>query len=168
MFDNESAAIARKLLDDKTLAPASIYFKFYLHQALVKAGLGDGYLDWLDLWRENISMGLTTWGEMSDVNSTRSDCHAWGASPNIEFFRTVLGIDSRAPGFKQVIIEPHLGTVKTIGGEIPHPAGKIKVKYNVNNNTLDAEIDLPPGVSGELKWNDKSIKLVSGNNKVKL
>jgi hypothetical protein len=166
--ENESTAIAQKLLDDETLAQASIYFKFYLHQALVKAGLGDGYLDWLNLWRENISMGLTTWGETSDVKSTRSDCHAWGASPSIEFFRTVLGIDSHAPGFKQVIIKPHLGTIKTIGGEIPHPAGKIKVKYNVNNTVLNAEIDLPPEVSGELRWNGKSIKLVAGNNKIRL
>jgi len=80
-----------------------------------------------------MNMGLTTWGETSDVNNTRSDCHAWGASPNIEFFRTILGIDSDAPGFTKVKIEPHLGIIKSIGGEIPHPNGKIKVKYELKN-----------------------------------
>ncbi|RYF56488.1 MAG: alpha-rhamnosidase, partial [Cytophagaceae bacterium] len=34
----ESALIGEQLLTDSTLAPASIYFKYYLHQALVKAG----------------------------------------------------------------------------------------------------------------------------------
>ena len=57
----------------------------------MKAGLGEDYLNWLDTWRENMAMGLTTWGEDANVFGTRSDCHAWGASPNIELFRTVLG-----------------------------------------------------------------------------
>ncbi len=105
----QANAIGKKMLTDSSLAPASIYFKFYLHQALVKAGLGNDYLNWLDLWRENIKMGMTTWAEISDINNARSDCHAWGASPNIEFFRTVLGIDSDAPGFAKVKIEPKLG-----------------------------------------------------------
>ena len=77
-----------------------IYFKYYLHQALVKARLSNDYMNWLNTWRENTKMGLTTWAEESNLQATRSDCHAWGASPNIEFFRTVLGvdIDSYAPG----------------------------------------------------------------------
>ena len=44
---------------------------------------------------------------------------------NIEFFRTVLGIDSDAPGFTKVRIEPHLGTLKKIAGEMRHPKGKL-------------------------------------------
>lgn len=96
-----ATTLANKMLADTTLTPASIYFKYYLHQALVKAGLGNDYLKWLDKWRENINMGLTTWAETSDVSTTRSDCHAWGSSPNIEFFRTILGIDSDAPGFSK-------------------------------------------------------------------
>ena len=89
------------MLADTSLAPASIYFKFYLHQALTKAGLGNDYMSWLGKWRENMDLGLTTWAETSDVNTSRSDCHAWGLSPNIEFFRTILGIDSDAPGFQK-------------------------------------------------------------------
>ena len=105
----EAANMGKLLISDSALAPASIYFKYYLHQALVKAGMGNDYLNWLGKWRENISLGLTTWAEISEVSRSRSDCHAWGASPNIEFFRTVLGIDSDAPGFKKIKIEPHLG-----------------------------------------------------------
>ena len=96
----------------------------------------------LDIWRENIAMGLTTWCETSDVDGTRSDCHAWGASPNIEFFRTLLGIDSAAPAFAQVKIEPRLGDIQKIGGTMPHPKGSIKVAYQKNGSTLKADIEL--------------------------
>lgn len=156
--------IAQKLLTDSTLSPCSVYYKFYLHEALIKAGLGDHYLEWLDIWRENIAMGLTTWGETSDVNATRSDCHAWGASPNIEFFRTLLGIDSAAPAFAKVKIEPHLGNIIQIGGKMPHPQGEIKVRYKKNNSTLKAEIELPTQVSGSLVWNGKTYNLKGGKN----
>ena len=164
--DAEEAA--KKLLSDKTLTPASIYFKYYLHQALVKAGLGNEYLNWLDKWHENIAMGLTTWAEDSQINTARSDCHAWGASPNIEFYRTVLGIDTDAPGFSRVKIEPHLGTLKSASGTIPHPNGNISVKYTLLNNKWNAEITLPSGLSGRFVWHGKEQELIGGVNRVSI
>jgi len=160
----EANAIGKRMLSDTSLAPASIYFKYYLHQALVKAGLGNDYLNWLDQWRENIHMGMTTWAEISDINNARSDCHAWGASPNIEFFRTVMGIDSEAPGFATVKIEPRLGHIKNISGEIPHPRGKIFVSYQFENDKWKIQILLPAQTSGRLIWNNKNYPLKGGNN----
>jgi hypothetical protein len=161
---NEAAEIGEKLFTDTSLAPASIYFKYYLHQALTKAGYGNSYLNWLDKWRENINMGLSTWAEISDINMARSDCHAWGASPNIEFFRTVLGIDSDAPGFSKVKIEPHLGTLKNISGQIPHPNGTIFVRYMNKNNKWVIEINLPSKTTGSLTWKGKAYLLKEGKN----
>lgn len=160
--------LARLMLSDSTLTQASIYFKYYLHQALVKAGLGDEYLSWLGIWRKNIELGMTTWGEDSNVESTRSDCHAWGASPNIEFFRIILGIDSDAPGFSKVRIEPHLGDIKSIGGEIPHPNGKITVQYELKNKKWEIRIELPDAITGILKWKNKNYQLNSGENQFQL
>jgi hypothetical protein len=169
LMDNTSAtSTAERILKDTSLAPASIYFKYYLHQALVKAGLGNDYLNWLGLWRENIKMGLTTWAEIPGINNARSDCHAWGASPNIEFFRTVLGIDSDAPGFTRVKIEPHLGSLKNIQGEIPHPQGKINAGYQLENGQWNIEIDLPVKTSGTLIWQGKIYPLISGANNFKI
>jgi alpha-L-rhamnosidase len=156
--------LAKQILSDTTLAPASIYFKFYLHMALVKAGLGNDYLNWLGLWRENIKMGMTTWAEIPDINNTRSDCHAWGSSPNIEFFRTVLGIESDAPGFTRVKIEPHLGALKNIQGEIPHPMGKIGARYLFENGKWKIQIDLPSKTTGSLIWKSKLYPLKEGAN----
>jgi len=167
VIGKEAETLGRLILGDMTLTQASIYFKYYVHQALIKAGLGNDYLSWLGVWRKNMELGLTTWGEDSNVESTRSDCHAWGASPNIEFFRTVLGIDSDSPNFKAVRIEPHLGAVTKIGGEMPHPVGLISVKYDTNQKK-EAEIILPEKITGKFIWKGLSYDLHSGKNVVKL
>ena len=160
----EEKEIAKQLTENSTLAPASIYFKYYLHQALIKAGQGNDYVNWLDKWRENIQMGLTTWGETSDVDKTRSDCHAWGSSPNIEFYRTLLGIDSDAYGFSKVKIMPHLGTLENIEGSIPHPGGQISVSYKLQNKKWSISIQLPNSTDGTFIWKGKSYPLKGGNN----
>jgi hypothetical protein len=165
---NAATELAKKILTEKSLAPASIYFKYYVHMALVKAGLGNDYLKWLNIWKENIEMGMTTWAEISEIDNARSDCHAWGSSPNIEFFRTVLGIDSDAPGFTKVKIEPRLGDLKNVSGEIPHPAGKLGVKYVNSGSQWNAEISLPSKVSGRLIWKGKSYSLKEGKNSLTL
>ena len=163
-----AAELGKRILSDNSLAPASIYFKYYLHQALVKAGLGNDYIKWLDKWKENIGMGMTTWAEISEIDNARSDCHAWGSSPNIELFRIVLGIDSDAPGFSKVKIEPRLGELKNVSGEMPHPRGNIAVKYVNNNNQWNAEINLPAKVTGRFIWKGKTYVLKEGKNPLKL
>ncbi|MDB5130776.1 MAG: Bacterial alpha-L-rhamnosidase, partial [Mucilaginibacter sp.] len=59
-------AIVNGLLNDKSLTQCTVYFKYYLNQALIKAGLGNNYMSWLGIYRQNIAMGLTTWAEYSD------------------------------------------------------------------------------------------------------
>ena len=161
---NAATDLAKKLLSDNSLAPASIYFKYYLHQALTKAGYGNDYITWLAKWKENMAMGLTTWAEMSDVSGTRSDCHAWGSSPNIEFYRTILGIDSDAPGFEKVRIEPHLGLLKNVNGSMPHPNGMISCSYQNNNGKWHIEIILPAHTTGSFIWDKKLHALKEGKN----
>jgi hypothetical protein len=150
------------------LTQATIYFKFYVHQALTKAGLGDGYLNWLDIWKQNLAMGMTTWAEISDINNTRSDCHAWGASPSIELYRIVLGIDSDSPGFKKVKIVPHLGTLNHVSGTTPHPAGNIFASYERSGANWKTSITLPANTNGYLLWKGKRYELRPGKNSVAL
>jgi hypothetical protein len=165
---NESTNLASKILKDTSLTQATIYFKYYVHQALTKAGLGNDYLNWLDVWKHNLAMGMTTWAEISDVNNTRSDCHAWGATPNIELYRTVLGIDTDAPGFKKIKIIPHLGALTKVSGTIPHPNGDITVTYEHINTSWKALITLPPITTGYLLWKGKRHQLKPGKNSLML
>jgi alpha-L-rhamnosidase len=164
----EAGALSKNILADTSLTQCTIYFKYYMHLALVKGGLGNDYMNWLDIWRKNIQMDLTTWAEISDLPYSRSDCHAWGASPNIEFFRTVLGIDSYAPGFSKIKIEPHLGDLKNASGEIPHPNGKVSVEYLQDNTAWRIRIALPQKTSGILVWKGKTYPLKAGENLLRI
>ena len=159
-----SAALAKRMLSDTNLTQATIYFKYYVHQALAKAGLGNDYLNWLGVWKQNLAMGMTTWAEISDINNTRSDCHAWGASPNIELYRLVLGIDSDGPGFKKVKVKPHLGKLTQASGKVPHPKGDISVDYEQKAGQWHAMISLPFNTTGYLLWKDKRYELKEGKN----
>ncbi|MGE5646841.1 MAG: alpha-L-rhamnosidase C-terminal domain-containing protein [Acidobacteriota bacterium] len=159
---------ARDLMDrtvaDASLTQCTIYFRYYLHSALAAAEEGDRYLDMLDEWRGQLSRGLTTWAEMFEPS--RSDCHAWGASPNVELFRTVLGIDSAAPGFRRVVIRPALGKLTEVSGAMPHPRGEIAVSYTVRDGKLAAEVKLPAGVEGEIVWHGERRALGAGRSRV--
>ena len=163
---NAAHELGNKLLQDTSLAKASVYFRYYLHQALDKAGLGNDYLNWLGIWKQNLAMGLTTWAETNDINRARSDCHAWGSSPNIELYRIVLGIDSDAPGFGSVRIEPHLGALINASGTIPHPNGNIKASYVLRNGKWNIDIVLPPKISGKFIWKGKEYALREGETKI--
>lgn len=166
--DSVNKKIALKIESNQQMAQASVYFRYYLHQAMAQAGIGNHYIDWLDKWKENLSKGLTTWAETSEVETSRSDCHAWGASPNIELFRTVLGIDSEAPAFKYVKICPHLGIYKKIAGRMPHPNGMIEVQYDLTKKRNQVVIDLPTGITGVFLWKDKKYELQDGHNDITL
>jgi hypothetical protein len=158
--------LMEKTLTAKDMAPCTIYFKYYLHQAATKAGLGDLYLSWLQEWKNQLAIGLSTWAESPEPS--RSDCHAWGCSPNIEFYRIVLGIDSDTPGFASVKITPHLGTLKIAEGKIPHPKGLIEVKYAITKKGMTAKISLPDGISGKLIWKGKEFGLTGSKQIVDL
>ena len=160
----DATAFAKRMLSDNNLTQATIYFKYYLYLALTKAGLGNDYLNWLNVWKQNLAMGMTTWAEISDINNTRSDCHAWGASPNIELYRIVLGIDSDAPGFKKIKVAPHLGSLTHAGGTIPHPNGNIAVNYEKVNDSWKVSITLPSNTPGYLVWKEKKYELKPGEN----
>lgn len=164
LWQDDMTSVAKTMMLDKELAPASIYFKYYLHQAYVKAGFGNDFLSWMEKWNENLKMGLTTWAEKSDVSMSRSDCHAWGSSPNIEFYRVVLGIDSDAAGFKKVRVAPHLGAIARIAGTMPHPKGNISVSYVKGKKAWQIDVELPADTDGEFVWNGVATPIKSGKN----
>lgn len=151
-----------QVLENKSLAQTSIYFKYYQFLALSKVGYADRYLEQLDIWKEHVGSGLSTWGEISDANTTRSDCHAWGASPNIELYRMVLGIASDSPGFSTVKIQPALGKLQQAGGSIPHPKGVLSVNYQKKGTQWDITVKLPAEVSGKLIWEGNAYTLQAG------
>jgi hypothetical protein len=153
--------VMKTVLADRTLTQCSYYFRFYLFRAMKKAGLADEYLSQLGPWRKMLDLGLTTWAETPEP--TRSDCHAWSAHPNIDLLATVAGIESAAPGFTKVAIEPHLGSLERLHATFPHPQGVITVRYQRQGKRLVADISLPAQLSGEFAWQGKKEALHGGS-----
>lgn len=148
----------QRFMNDKTLIQPTMYFRFYLTQALKKTGLADHYLETLGLWHDMIKNGLTTFAENPDP--ARSDCHAWSASPDYDFLATVAGIRPASPGFKTVEIAPALGKLTFIKGQMPHPLGTIRFDLKRDGaEGIKGEIELPEGLKGSFLWNGKSIVL---------
>ncbi|MDB5262120.1 MAG: alpha-L-rhamnosidase [Adhaeribacter sp.] len=154
------------VLQDATLGPATFYYRFYLTQALKKAGMADLYYSQLKPWRNMLAIGLTTFAEKPEP--ARSDCHAWSASPNYDFLATICGIVPDKPGFATVRIAPALGELIEASATMPHPKGDIKVNLERQGKTgIFAEIILPPNLTGRFIWQDKQIELRSGISRIK-
>jgi hypothetical protein len=156
-----------KILGDSSLIQTTIYYKFYLIEALKKAGLGDRYISLLGPWREMLDKGLTTFEE-GDYDE-RSDCHAWGSSPNYHFLSLVCGITPDSPGFKSLRIEPKLGNLTFLHAYMPHPLGTIRIDLRRSGATgLQGSVNLPENVHGTFIWEGRSVKLFPGKQNIVL
>ena len=158
--------LMQRVTDDTTLIQATTYFRFYLLRAMKSVGLGDQYLSRLGPWHTMLERGLTTFAEKPDP--TRSDCHAWSASPVYELLATVCGIEPASPGFATVRIEPHLGHLQQASAKMPHPRGEIAVTLRREGAGVAAEISLPEGVTGTFAWSGRSVVLHAGPQSLRL
>jgi len=155
------------ILHDKSISQTTFYYRFYLTQAMKKAGMAERYYDELTPWREMLKLGLTTFAETPEPS--RSDCHAWSASPNYNFLATICGIMPASPGFENVSIQPALGKLTFVKASMPHPNGKISVTLKrMAAGGLKAEVTLPQNTSGIFRWKNKNYALNSGMQKLNL
>ncbi|AHM60757.1 alpha-L-rhamnosidase [Flammeovirgaceae bacterium 311] len=164
MFDAQTEkAVARKIIDDGSLIQTSLYFDFYVFQALKKAGLGGEVTALMEKWQTFLDYGLTTFPEHGI--ESRSDCHAWSAHPMYDFLSIVCGVTSSSPGFKTVKIEPQLGELTKASGTIPHYMGEIAVSFTKDKKErLRYEVVLPHNLTGVLKYKNQSYPLSGGKN----
>jgi alpha-L-rhamnosidase len=165
--EDDVPAIMEKILEDTSLIPTTIYFRFYLFEAMKKAGVADKYTHMLQTWERMLENGLTTFQE-GDYKD-RSDCHAWSASPLYHFISLVAGIIPADPGFHSVEIRPSLGDLKQIEASMPHPNGLIKVQLERKGKKgIKGTIVLPDGLYGTFIWDDHGHPLSPGIQEIKL
>jgi len=160
---------AATTVDGRTVPALSIptyYFRFYLARALEHAGMADLYLQQLQPWYGMLQLGLSTWAE--NPEPTRSDCHAWSASPNYDLLTLVAGIAPEAPGFRRVRIAPHLRGLHELDATMPHAGGAIHVTYTLRGARWTATVTLPAGLSGQLLWTGRDYPLHGGTQTLRL
>lgn len=165
--EQERDVMSRVMSTDSTVLEASLYFKFYVFQAIKKAGLAAQYLDFLTPWEEMLDIGLTTFSETPEP--TRSDCHAWSAHPLVDFMTTVCGIEPMDFGYKQVKVAPHLGRLSKVKGTAIHPNGTIPFDLKRRGaKGIEGTIELPMGTTGVFFWENTEVALSPGLNTLKL
>lgn len=162
--DEVQADLMTRILGIEDLVQSTYYFRFYLNRAMIAAGLGNEYLNQLGPWYDALALGMTTFPEHPEP--TRSDAHAWSASPNYDFLATVAGIRPDSPGFETVRIEPNPGSLSEILAVVPHPTGEIKAEYTIIEDRLIATITLPVGLTGRLVWKGKEYTLSDGRHEI--
>lgn len=168
-LENEVAAdVMEKILNDTTLIQATMYFRFYLFLAMQQTGHMHLLSDQLYQWKDMLDLGLTTFAEKPEP--TRSDCHAWSASPLYFFLSAMAGIKPAEPGFKSVVIAPEPGALKGFNAVVPHPNGMISVhalKLDTPAHS-DFSITLPETINGTFVWNGTVYNLTAGQNVIRI
>ncbi|WP_175414922.1 alpha-L-rhamnosidase C-terminal domain-containing protein [Nibricoccus aquaticus] len=151
-------------LNAPTLTRATVYFSFYVMEALRAAGRGDELLKRADMWRDLPLRGLLTVPEAPEP--TRSDCHGWGAHLRWHFAASVAGVRPAAPGFARIEVRPLLGPLTSIDVVVRHPRGNIECVLRRDGQRLQGRLVLPEGICGELHWNEKTRRLSAGENEI--
>lgn len=169
LCDAVSPSMQQELLNriltyDRFDEVASSYFSFFLFKAMQKTGQEDLFLDNLGFWKRFLERGHTTFGETGFASHDRSDCHAWSAHPTHFLLSIVCGIKPADIGFHKVHIAPRLGALTDLEASMPHPLGRIAIRYKVREGQLSAEVDLPPGMTGTFSYGGQSRILVEGRN----
>lgn len=155
-------SVMERILSDTSLIQTTVYYKFYLFEALKKTSLSNLYLSLLTPWQEMLQKGLTTFEE-GDYDE-RSDCHAWSASPCYHFYSLVCGINPASSGFRTVRIEPNPGTLNYIKSSCPHPEGAIEMEIiKSTSGEYRISLNLPGNLSGTFTWNKKTYPLHPGS-----
>ncbi len=73
-------------------------------------------------------------------------CHGWASGPTSFLSRRILGVKPAEPGYKKIIIEPHLGSLDYAEGKIPTPHGVIAVHHEKTSDGVKTNICVPDGV----------------------
>jgi alpha-L-rhamnosidase len=119
---------------------------FLMAQALFETGMNQEAMEY---YKENWSpiTKNSTFMEHFVEDPNTSYCHGWGAGPVVSLVQYVLGVSPVAPGWQQIVIQPHPGHLSWAEGTIHTPAGEIQVAWKKVNGKLQVTHKAPDGVS---------------------
>ena len=155
-----------RLFEEDVLQP-TIYFSFYLLEALRTYGRAEALHQQLEYWFTLPGQGFKAAPETPEP--ARSDCHAWGSHPLFHARASLCGIRPAAPGFQKVSITPLPGPRRELRARVPHPRGHIDFAWQATEDgTSIARITLPEATPGTLVWQGHTYPLAPGFQEIKL
>jgi hypothetical protein len=148
--DKVERLVAQGLLTDPDLHRTTVYFTHYLFECFAHLGRTDRILDRLELWTDQIKLGLKTIVEMPEP--TRSDCHAWGAHPLYHYAASMLGIRPKGLGSTELEIRSNLGGLEFASVSFPFAGGEVSLSVREMPEGIQCELGLPDGVSATVYY----------------
>jgi hypothetical protein len=134
---------------DPKMVRATVYFRFYLYEAMYHVGRADLIWPNLKLWNDMLNNGLTTFLEKPEPS--RSDCHAWSSHPLYHFVASILGVRPMQPGCSAFSIKPPPkkqtmpALPENLGAKIHIPQGAVEVRLTSRGNDWEIFKKLPVG-----------------------
>jgi hypothetical protein len=147
----KAEALGKELFENGKMSKATLYFAFYLFRAWEKTGNYGLFWKQLENWKSVLKWNFTTFPEIP-FEHTRSDCHAWSASPIFEFISCILGVKPGSPGFETIVLSPHLSEYRKISGKAPVGAG---------GETIEIDLELSEKNEMLLSFRMKTAKQVT-------
>jgi hypothetical protein len=154
------------LLNNNVPKITTPYMRFYELEALAAIGEQAYVLkEMKDYWGGMLNLGATSFWE--EYNPTKkgvehlamygrpfgkSLCHAWGASPIYLMGKYYLGVKPTSPGYASYVIEPQLGGLQWMQGDVPTPSGNI----NVYCSTKEIKVKGVDGI-GTLRFKSRAM-----------
>ena len=144
-YEEERREIMQSVMLNPKIDPITTpYMRFYELETLCIDGLHTQVLQEMrDYWGGMLRKGATSFWEKYVPTETgtqhlamygrpygKSLCHAWGASPVYLLGKYYLGVRPTKPGYEAFVIEPHLGDLEWIKGDVPTPHGMIHVEMD--------------------------------------
>jgi alpha-L-rhamnosidase len=97
-------------------------------------------------WLNMLNSGATTlWETWAYPERTPSQNHPMFGSVDEWFYRSILGINSSAPGFEKIIIKPQpVGDLTWARGSYQSIRGPIVSDWKKDNNQFQLHVNIPP------------------------
>ena len=131
---------------------ANLFFRQYVHKALVRIGFGKAALDDIRrTWGYMLECGATTWWERMPMKPGASRCHVWSAHPTAFLSRHVLGLYPMEPGWRRFGVNPQTFDLIHAHGKVPTPHGDISIAWKFNaQNVREFELTVPKGTEAHV------------------
>ena len=143
LVEGEAAkALLERMLREKDLVECSLPWRYYLFRALEQHGLYAQMRRWLDSFSALRKFGFTTMPEWG-FEGSRSDCHAWSATPLYELTATLLGVRPFGDGWKRIWIRPRTLGYGDCRGEVITPHGMVKVRWASEDGIMKLDVETP-------------------------
>jgi len=157
--NEKQAGIVEKVLAEKPLNTQP-WFMHWVFQAMDHAGLFDKYgTEQMRRWQ--IVPETQSFREMWHGGDLS---HGWCSTPLVQMSQRILGVAPASPGFKTMVIRPHVCDLAWAKGKVPTPDGDVEVSWKWADKKISLDVTVPAGTEAEVILPGKTQRCTAGRN----